>query len=200
MSGGCHVTAAITYYLTVTIKLADHVDEVHAEWARELPDLDTTPVGVVLRVARLSLSFDRRLQPTFSRFGLTPEGFDTLTALRRAGPPYRLSPTELWRSLMRSSAAMTKRLRRLEELGLIRRISDADDARVRLVELTDEGRELAERVLRVHIENERRVLSALTPGEIDTLAGLLRKLLVGFEAEDAPDDRPGRGRRRRPPQ
>lgn len=175
----------------------DHVDEVRSQWARELPDLDTTPVSVVLRLARAARNLDRRLQPMFAEYGLTPEGFDTLTALRRVGPPYRLAPTDLYRSLMRTSGTMTNRLQKLEAAGLIRRVADPEDGRGMLVELTRKGRELSGRLMRVHLDNERAALSALSDRELETLAGLLRKLLVAYEAEEPSLDDRRRGRKRR---
>jgi DNA-binding MarR family transcriptional regulator len=186
------------YYLDVKRDpLQDHVDEVRAQWARELPDLDTTPVAVVLRLARTARSLDRRLHPLLAEHGVTPEGFDTLTALRRVGPPYRLTPTDLYRSLMRTSGTMTNRLRKLEAAGLIRRVADPEDGRGMLVELTREGRELSGHLIRVHLDSERAALAALSARELDALSGLLRKLLLAFEAEEPSLDDRRRGRKRR---
>ncbi len=119
--------------------------------------------------------------------GLRREGWDVLASLRRAGPPFRLSPTELYLGLMRTSGAMTNRLRRLEEAGLVRRVADPADARSLLVELTAEGRRLVDELAPRHVANERRLIEALSPNEQRQLAGLLAKLLSSFEAED---DRP----------
>jgi DNA-binding MarR family transcriptional regulator len=162
---------------------SDHVDRLRAAWAREWPELDTAPVAVVARVGRLARHLDRGLERVFAEHGLTREGFDVLAGLRRAGAPYRLTPTELYRSLMRTSGAMTNRLKRLEDAGLVRRVADPADGRVSLVELTPKGRRLFERVAPLHLANERAMLAALDDAEREQLAALLRKLLTRFEDE-----------------
>lgn len=170
------------------------------QWAATRPDLDTSPVAVVARVGRLARYLDHRLDSLFGEYGLRRESWDVLASLRRAGVPYRLSPTDLYRALMRSSGAMTNRLRRLEQAGLVRRVVDPGDGRGMLVELTEEGRELVDEVAAAHLDNERTLLAPLSAAEQETLVILLRKLLLSFEAQGAPPPpatrRPSRRERR----
>ena len=156
------------------------------QWAREWPELDTFPVAVVARVGRLARYLDHGLERVFSRYGLRREHWDALASLRRVGPPFRLSPTDLYRGLMRSSGAMTNRLHRLEATGLIRRVPDPGDGRGLLVELTDSGRALVDEIAPLHVDNERAMLAALTPAEQRRLVDLLRKLLLSFETDQGP--------------
>ncbi len=169
----------------------DHVDHVREQWARQRPDLNTFPVGVVARVGRLARYFDHGLDRVLTRYGLRREHWDALASLRRTGPPFQLSPTGLYRGLMRSSGAMTNRLHRLEADGLVRRVPDPEDRRGLLVELTEEGRALVDEVAPVHLANERAMLAALTPAEQQRFVELLRKLLLSFETEqNPPPERP----------
>src|SRR6516165_2798297 len=92
----------------------DHVDAVIAEWARERPELDVSPAAVVARLGRVVRYLDEGLERVLSDHGLSRGSFDVLASLRRAGAPYRRSPTDLYRSLMRTSGAMTHRLGKLE--------------------------------------------------------------------------------------
>lgn len=163
------------------MKISDHVDQVRTLWAEQRPELDTSPIAVIARVGRLARYFDHGMEEAFAGHGLRRESWDALASLRRVGPPYRLSPTELYRGLMRTSGAITNRLHHLENDGLIRRVPDPADGRGMLVELTAKGRDLVDRVAPEHLANERRMLAALTPAEQDRLADLLRKLLVSFE-------------------
>lgn len=158
------------------------MDRVREQWAAERPDLDTSPIAVVARVGRLARYLDHGLEQVFAGHGLRRETWDVLASLRRAGAPYRLSPTELYRGLMRTSGAMTNRLGRLERAGLVRRVVDPADGRGLLVELTDKGHELVDGVAAAHLANERALLSALSTAEQETLAALLRTLLLSFEA------------------
>ncbi|HEV7467568.1 MAG TPA: MarR family transcriptional regulator [Candidatus Dormibacteraeota bacterium] len=168
---------------TCCVPREDHVARVRAQWAREAPGLDTGPMAVVARVGRAHAYMDHALEETFARHGLTRGTWDVLVALRRQGPPYRLSPTELYRQLMRTSGAMTHRLARLERAELIRRIPDPDDGRGLLVALTRRGRTLVDAVGPVHMANERALLQALSTEEQEQLAGLLGKLLCALEHE-----------------
>jgi DNA-binding MarR family transcriptional regulator len=163
----------------------DQVDRLLSQWLRERPDLDVRPMGVIGRISRLARHLDRRLKPVFQRHDLDRGLFDVLATLRRSGAPYRLSPTELFNSVMLSSGAMTSRIDRLEQAGLVARTPDPEDRRGILVELTPRGRELVDRAVEAHIANEWRLIEALTSEEQAELARLLRKLLVSFERDGA---------------
>jgi DNA-binding MarR family transcriptional regulator len=163
----------------------DHVDLALAEWQKEQPRLDTSPVAVVARIGRASVLLDRGLNDNFAHFGLNRSNWDVLAALRRVGAPYRRSPTALYRALMRTSGGMTHLVDRLEREGLVERVADPDDRRGLLVGLTRKGRALVRRVGPTHLDTERRMLAALTKQEQADLARLLRKLLIGLEEQFA---------------
>lgn len=180
----------------------DYVDHVIDQWNRVRPDLDVSPMGVIGRLSRLSRIFERRIEEVYAQHGLQGGRFSVLAALRRAGPPYRLSPTELYNSLLITSATLTNRLDRLTEAGLIERIPDPKDRRYLLVALTQRGLRAVDEALEDHLANEHRLLAPLTATERLILAELLRKLLIAYEdlperAEPFPR-RPAAERRVRP--
>jgi DNA-binding MarR family transcriptional regulator len=160
---------------------ADPVDAILAQWRRERPDLDVSPMGIIGRMGRSMKHIDRSLRAVFSEFDLQPGEFDVLATLRRSGQPYRLSPTELFNTLMISSGTMTHRVDRLEQAGLVRRVPDPNDRRGALIELTDKGFNAIERAVEAHVANMHRLLRGLKTTERETLAQLLRKLLISFE-------------------
>jgi DNA-binding MarR family transcriptional regulator len=160
----------------------DAVDAILAQWHRERPDLDVSPMGIIGRMGRLAKHLERAIQDQYAEFGLTIGEFDVLAALRRSGHPYQLSPTALFSTLMITSGTMTHRIDRLEQAGLVARIAAPNDRRGTLVMLTEKGFELIEQAVAAHVENEHRLLSALTQNETEILARLLRKLLASFEA------------------
>lgn len=165
-----------------TPPLRDTVDRIVAEWAEQRPDLPVGPIGVVTRVGRLRTRFDEELSTLFARYDLSLADFTVLAALRRAGPPYQLPQSVLMSRLGLTSGTVSVRLTRLVGKGVVTR-EPSPDARGAVVTLTDRGRELFDEVAPAHLANEDVLLSALTPAERDQLAGLLRKLLVGFEHE-----------------
>jgi DNA-binding MarR family transcriptional regulator len=166
-----------------TPRRCDHVDDVLAEWRKEQPALDTSPVAVVARIGRAAALLDRGMNANFVRYGLNRTGWDVLASLRRVGAPYRRSPTELYRALMRTSGAITHTVDRLEANGLVERIPDPADRRGLLVRLTRKGRGLVDRAGPTHLDTERRMLAALSKQEQAELARLLRKLLIGLEQQ-----------------
>ncbi|SRR5690554_4298208 len=160
----------------------DHVDRLRRQWARELPDLDTEPMAVLGRAFRLSNLVRGSIEATFAAFGLDRGEFDVIATLRRAGSPYRLTPTAIYSTLMISSGGLTHRLDRLEKAGLIRREKSPHDGRSVLVALTETGVERAEQAFRQDMANEAKFLSALDVEERAMLARLLRKLILGIES------------------
>ncbi|MCE8022954.1 MarR family winged helix-turn-helix transcriptional regulator [Billgrantia aerodenitrificans] len=154
-----------------------------AQWQREMPDLDLLPMEVVGYLKTTQLLTQERLQVFFKSHGLQAGEFDVLATLRRAGAPYRLGPTQLFETLMISSGGMTSRLDRLEKAGLIVRSPNPEDRRGTLVSLTEKGMALMERMIPEHVENEARMLAALSREEQQTLGELLGKLLEGLSEE-----------------
>jgi DNA-binding MarR family transcriptional regulator len=159
----------------------DYLDTILAQWTAERPDLDVSPMGVIGRISRLSRVLESNIDQVFASYNLTRGGFDVLAALRRSGSPFRLSPTELYNSLLISSGAMTNRVDRLEERKLVVRVPDPSDRRGVLVALTSKGRRLVDSVIETHLENEQRLLGHLNTLERQDLAQLLKKLLVNLE-------------------
>lgn len=162
----------------------DHVDFILEQWARERPDVDTAPMGVIARISRLSRLFERKTGETFASFGLSRGAFAVLAALRRSGPPYRLSPTQLYSSLLVTSGAITHRLDRLEERNLVVRVPDPSDRRGMLVGLTRTGHKLIDDVYEAHVATEAKLLVAISSAQRKQLAGLLRDLAVEMEADE----------------
>jgi len=160
---------------------SDPVDAILGQWRRERPDLDASPMGVMGRVARLSKHLDRSIQDTVSEFGLNPGEFDVLATLRRSGSPYQLSPTDLFNALMVTSGTMTHRIDRLEQADFVKRIPDPGDRRGTLIQITPKGFDVIEKAVDAHVANGHRLLAPLAEAERQTLAQLLRKLLISFE-------------------
>lgn len=162
-------------------KTTDAVDRITEQWRRERPDLDPAPMGILGRISRIAALAQRELDVVFASYGLAGGDFDVLATLRRSGAPHRLTPGALSRSTMVTTGGMTKRLDRLEALGLIRREPDPADRRGKLIALTDKGRALVDRTVEAHLRNEERLLAGLSSARREKLAMLLRELLVALD-------------------
>jgi DNA-binding MarR family transcriptional regulator len=160
----------------------DVVDRLVAAWRRERPELDVRPMEVLSRVTRLARHLDRARREAFAGHALQPWEFDVLSALRRSGPPYHLSPGLLLRETLVTSGTMTNRVDRLALRGLVERLPDPTDRRGVLVRLTDTGRAAVDAALDALLERERDLLDGLQPQDSHRLAGLLRVLTTTFDA------------------
>ena len=160
---------------------ADDVDRIVDAWRRERPDLDVAPLHILSRVSRLARHLDRARGSAFAEHGLEVWEFDVLSALRRAGAPYELSPGHLVAQTLVTSGTMTNRVDRLAARGLVGRSPDPSDRRGVKVTLTTAGRTVVDAAMADLLDRERTLLSQLPPSEQDHLAEFLRRLLSPFD-------------------
>ncbi|CAA9351907.1 MAG: Transcriptional regulator, MarR family [uncultured Nocardioidaceae bacterium] len=160
----------------------DEVDRLVQAWRRERPDVDVRPMEVLSRVTRLARHLDRARHEAFADQTLVPWEFDVLSALRRAGEPYELSPGRLLRETMVTSGTMTNRVDRLAARGLVERLPEPGDRRGVRVRLTDSGRTTVDAALDQLLARERDLLSDLSVADSAQLASLLRVLTTPFDA------------------
>src|SRR5580658_25947 len=162
--------------------LRDEVDDLVAAWRAQRPDLDVEPMQVLSRISRLARHLDIARRSAFARHGLETWEFDVLSALRRVGPPFQLTPGSLLRATLVTSGTMTNRIDRLAEAGLVHREPDPRDRRGVLVTLTDEGRARVDAALEDLLTSERTLLAGLDDAERESLSALLRTVLVPLDA------------------
>ncbi|MDN6666603.1 MAG: MarR family transcriptional regulator, partial [Brevibacterium sp.] len=140
----------------------DEVDRIVAAWRHERPDLDVSPMEVLSRVSRLARQLDLARKSSFSEYGIEGWAFDVLSALRRSGEPYQLSPSTLLQETLVTSGTMTNRIDRLVTAGWVERLPDPGDRRGVLVRLTADGRATVDSALADLLVKEREILGDLT--------------------------------------
>jgi DNA-binding MarR family transcriptional regulator len=155
----------------------DPVARLVAQWEPERPDLDLRAMATVARLHVLGRLVDAEFARTAARYGVDTAEADILFTLRRAGEPYRLTPSRLAESLLVSSGTLTSRLDRLERKELVARVPHPRDRRSVEVELTPRGRDVVDEAVTVHVENERRMLEPLGERDLDALDRLTSRLL-----------------------
>lgn len=163
---------------------ADHIDRIVADWTDERPGLDLSSLAIVGRILRAARYLEREVERELAGFGLGITEFNALSALRRSGEPYYLSPKQLRSALLLSSGGLTKLLERLEGEGLVSRRPDPRDGRGILVHLTEAGRRLQQKAFDTHLTNEEELLAPLADDERCSISDALRTLLTAFEAGD----------------
>lgn len=157
------------------------MDGILAQWRRERPDVDASPMAVCGEVWRAGERLRQGVVANVAGADLDLAGFDVLLTLRRNGREQALSPSALAKDMMLSTSAMTNRLDRLEKRGLIARKADPEDRRGLQIVLTDDGFALVDGLIASHVETEERMLTALSQAERAMLRELLGK--IGGAAE-----------------
>lgn len=159
----------------------DEVDAIVEAWQRERPDLDVAPLDVLSRVSRLARRLDQARAATFAAHDLDGWEFDVLSALRRSGAPYQLTPGALVQQTLVTSGTMTNRVDRLERRGLAQRGPDPSDRRGVRVQLTGDGRRLVDAAMADLLSREHDLLESLPVRDRTRLADSLRRLLDAIE-------------------
>jgi DNA-binding MarR family transcriptional regulator len=162
----------------------DHVDRWLERVGEMFPDIDLEVEGIVDRVGGIGRRLNRALDDTLGEFGLDSVEYKLLNTLAMAGAPFRSTPGRLATRMDLSTGAMTNRLDRLEEAGLIRRLPDPGDRRKVAVELTDRGHETWRAAVGVQAQKEALFAAALTDRERVQLNALLRLLMIEFERRE----------------
>jgi len=135
------------------------------------------PMGLFTRLTRVGLMLDALQQRCLDPFGIRYIDFTVLRVLQLAGSPYRVSAGELSEIVLRSSGGMTQILDRLEQVGLVHRVTDRNDRRKVLAELTSEGLDTAQRASAAYARERRRILRHLSTAQAERVDNAVRLLL-----------------------
>lgn len=161
----------------------DAVATILEQWARERPDLDASPVGIIGRLSRISQRVTEELVALYRQYGLSEGEFDILATLRRHGVEHPPAPSALAELTMVTKGAVSKRLDALEAKGFVAREQHEHDGRGRVVRLTDAGRALIDEAMPAHLENEHRLLEPLSASDRAALEGILTRWALQLERE-----------------
>ena len=125
------------------------------------------------------LLLSRLIRP-LRRADMTPEQYWFLRHLRRTGP---LSLGELAHALSITTGSATVASKRLEKAGLLTRVRRADDERVVLVSLTEQGQALIDEWRRQKREAIAQLLGVLNQNEQEELQSMIERLLEAAETQ-----------------
>ncbi len=173
-------------YMSETLRMkntrpTDPIETIKKQWRHERPELDPSGFGIVGRILVLAEHLRRRVSATLAPLDLGLWAFDVLATLRRQGAPYRLTPKTLSQATMLTTGAMTNRLDRLEEAGLIRREKNPQDRRGLYVLLTKRGLTLVDQAIALRLEEANEAVANLSATERRSLERLLASLLTDIE-------------------
>lgn len=155
----------------------DVIDALQSDWSQQRPDLDSEPMGVILRIQALAKMLGDQTAMRLQAFDLQWWQYDVLSALRRQGKPFVMAATELADTTMLTSGAMTNRIDRLESEGLVRRLKDDNDRRRVLVQLTRKGLKLIEDAAEARFDVAMDALVGLSESQRESLNSLLRLVM-----------------------
>ena len=153
----------------------DEVDLLIDAWSHLLPGVDLTPLDVMARLRRAAVRLAKLRARAFAHAGLAAWEFDVLASLRRAGN--ELTATQLVTATMIGSAAMTTRLDKLSDRGLVIRRPNPDDGRGILVAITREGEARVDAAMTELVRAEASALRPVSAADQAKLASVLRLLV-----------------------
>lgn len=159
------------------------------DWSSERPDLDSSNMGVVLRIQYMARVLNDQASEALSDMGLEWWEYDVLSTLRRQGEPFEMTASELAAASLLTSGAMTTRVDRLVDRGLVSRCHDDRDRRRVLVRLTATGQDLVDHATVARFESADETLALLPLQDREQLSSLLRGLVLASESQP---DSPGR--------
>lgn len=166
----------------------DEVDRIVRAWQQLQPDLNSTPLHVFSRISRIAWIQENLRRDVFAKVGLDGWEFDVLSALRRAGEPFQLTPRLLIQETLVTSGTMTTRLDKLQARGLVTRARAPEDGRSVVVQLSAEGIRLADEAISALMDAEQEFLDALPAGAQEQMGDALRSLLLALEAPADAED------------
>ena len=156
--------------------------EIASAWERELPGTPVSSIEIVTPIWRLAKLFADDRRRVLQACGVDPATLDLLSVIRRAGPPYRLSTREITVRALVTAGAISQRIARAEQAGLVTRSPAGDGSRTVVVSLTRAGHELIERTVDRVLSREAQLVQALDPGQRSDLAARLDQLLTDVAA------------------
>jgi DNA-binding MarR family transcriptional regulator len=169
----------------------DRAEEIARAWAREQPGVPVGSIGILTRIWQAAKLLSDERRRTLAAIGMDAATLDLLSTLRRSGPPYQLSTRELTRRCLVTAGAVTQRVDRARQSGLVHRLAPEPGSRIVLVELTELGHRVVERAVGRLLAHEQDLVAALDPGEQEDLARLLAALLRGLGERSGAADHPG---------
>ena len=114
-------------------------------WLAQKPNLDASIIQAIVLIYGLSQHMEKEFRElALTRFSLRVGDLRILFALRRSDAHAGLRPTELFRTLLITSSAVTKQVDRLIARGLVKRTRDPESRKGFRVRLTTAGQRTAD--------------------------------------------------------
>jgi DNA-binding MarR family transcriptional regulator len=164
------------------------IELITVQWQRERGDLDLSSFLLAIYLMRLGTmierDFDRLCQQDYRVSG---SDMRVLFALRRGGPPYVKRPTDLFKALLVTSGAMTKKVDRLASLGMVERVQDPGHLGGFLIRLTKKGVRVADEMVEALAKRSAidPAMGQFTPTEREQVSRFALRMLVALEAAGA---------------
>lgn len=122
------------------------------------------------RVYRTQRMLAQCLEGALAKYGITPGQWNALNQLDRQGP---LSQRALADALQRKPATITRSIDKMEKMGLVERVPDANDRRANVIVLLPAANDLLVRIQPEAVELAEKVSDGLSDEEIALLFRLL---------------------------
>ena len=137
--------------------------------------IDRDTLGFILCHADLKMK--NNLLRKIKSFEITTEQW---MILNRLFEEPGINQKELSERTLKDQGSLTRTLDRMEKKGLVKRQVNPTDRRSFLIYLTDEGHALRNRIVPIAVECIEDAVKGFTEEEVDTLAALLKRLILNL--------------------
>lgn len=162
-------------------KAAHTAQEIAAAWERERPGTPVSSIRILTPIWQLAKMFGDDRRRVLAGAGVDAATLDLLSVLRRSGPPYTLSTRELGQRSLVTAGAVSQRVARAEQEGLVTRGPARGRTRTVLVTLTPAGHDLVEATVDQVLHRDAELVAGLTPDQQAQLTDLLENLLTDVQ-------------------
>lgn len=132
--------------------------------------------SIAILVKRVSLEFDKMAATRLKQYGITPSQYKVLKLIV-SSPEHTVRQVDVERRFSMTNPTVTGIVRNLEHKGLIKRGPNPNDARSKVLDLTERSAAMKDELISAGSEMENEFTRSLTEEEKQQAKVILRKLL-----------------------
>ncbi len=122
---------------------------------------------------RASKSVEERIKKDIKSYGVSITEFTILEALYHKGD---LTVNQICDAVLINSGSMTYVIDKLQQRGLLERITSEEDRRVIHVRITNQGKELMDDIFPQHEKVIEKVFKDVSPEELESVIDILKRI------------------------
>lgn len=138
---------------------------------------------IAILIKRLALEFDKIAIPELAPYGLTPSQYKVIKYIF-VNEEKDIMQRDIERAFSMTNPTVTGILQNLEKNGWVKRVENSNDARSKVIKLTEKTKNQKEELYGIGESLEKRFIKGLDEAEQQQLKDLLNKLFKNLKEEN----------------